>query len=458
VTVTGNPYWTQDTGGFFVADFPGGEKNPAWRELYARWLQFSAFNPIMRIHGTNVEREPYLFKTMDPQVYGSLLNSTRLRYRLLPYIYGLSWKVTSNSYTLMRPLMMDFPDDRATDTIDDSFMFGPSLLVHPVTRAMYHILPPPPATIPGDSLRTPEGQPGLAGQYFEGENFETPKSRFVDTKVDHTWPDPPLAEVPAGLANLSHFSARWQGTLLAPEDGDYEIGIEGNDGFRLILDGETVVADWNAGAARYKGTTQTFRKGQVIKVAIEYYQVDGNRVLRFAWRRPSERQALSAPAPALDLAVETYLPKGADWYDFWTNQRFAGGAWVVRQAPLGILPLYVRAGSIVPLGPEVQYATQSPEAPYEVRVYPGADARFTVYEDDNETYAYEKGERAIYDLVWNDRARTLTVGPRQGSFPGMVQRRKLNVALMTGASQGGFEPAQATREVTYAGKRVVVRF
>ncbi len=73
MTVTGNPYWTQDTGGFFVADFRGGEKNPAWRELYARWLQFSAFNPIMRIHGTNVEREPYLFKTMDPQVYGSLL-------------------------------------------------------------------------------------------------------------------------------------------------------------------------------------------------------------------------------------------------------------------------------------------------------------------------------------------------------------------------------------------------
>jgi alpha-D-xyloside xylohydrolase len=458
VTVTGNPYWTQDTGGFFVADFPGGEKNAAWRELYARWLQFSAFNPIMRIHGTNVEREPYLFKTMDPQIYESLLSSTRLRYRLLPYIYGLSWQVTSNSYTLMRPLMMDFPDDRATDTIDDSFMFGPSFLVRPVTRAMYHILPPPPATIPSEYLRTPDGQPGLAGQYFEGENFETPKSRFVDTKVDHTWPDPPLAEVPAGLSNLSHFSARWQGTLTAPEDGEYEIGIEGNDGYRLILDGKTVVEDWTAGAARYQGTTKTFRKGQVIKVAIEYYQVDGNRVLRLAWRRPSERRTLSAPAPALNLTVETYLPKGADWYDFWTNQRLAGGEQVARQAPLGILPLYVRAGSIVPMGPEVQYATQAPEAPYEVRIYPGADARFTVYEDDNETYAYEKGERATYDLIWNDRTRELTVGPRQGSFPGMVDQRMLNIALMTGESPGGFEPMRATKPVTYSGKRIVVRF
>lgn len=458
VTVTGNPYWTQDAGGFFVADFPGGEKNPAWRELYARWLQFSAFNPIMRIHGTNVEREPYLFKTTDPQVYDSLLNSTRLRYRLLPYIYGLSWQVTSNSYTLMRPLMMDFPDDCTIDTIDDSFMFGPSFLVHPVTRAMYHILPPPPVTIPSEYLRTPDGQPGLAGQYFEGENFQTPKSQFIDTKVDHTWPDPPLAEVPAGLSNLSHFSARWQGTLTAPEDGEYEIGIEGNDGYRLILDGTAVVEDWNAGAARYKGTTQTFRKGQSIKVTIEYYQIDGNRVLRSAWRRPSERQALSAPAPALNLSVQTYLPKGADWYDFWTNQRFAGGEWVTRQAPLDILPLYVRAGSIVPMGPEVQYATQALEAPYEVRIYPGADATFTLYEDDNETYAYEKGERATYNLVWNDRARTLTIGQRQGNFPAMVQQRKLNVALMTAKGPGGLEAVRTSKEVSYAGKRIVVRF
>ena len=458
VTVTGNPYWTQDTGGFFVADFPGGEKNPAWRELYARWLQFSAFNPIMRIHGTNVEREPYLFKTMDPQVYASLLDSTRLRYRLLPYIYGLSWKITSDSYTLMRPLMMDFPDDRATDTIDDSFMFGPSFLVHPVTHAMYHILPPPAATIPSDYLRTPDGQPGLAGQYFEGENFETPKSRFVDTKVDHNWPDPPLAEVPAGLSTLSHFSARWEGTLIAPEDGEYEIGIQGNDGYRLMLDGKMVVEDWNAGAARYKGTMIRFRKGQVVRVGIDYYQIDGNRVLRLAWRRPSERQALSGPAPALNTMMETYLPKGAGWYDFWTNERFAGGTRVTRRAPLDIVPLYVRAGSIVPMGPAVQYATQSPEAPYEVRIYPGADARFTIYEDDNETYAYEKGQRATYDLIWDDKARTLRIGARQGGFPGMVSRRTLNIVLMNDAHHAGMAPAPASRSIYYRGKQALVRF
>lgn len=458
VTVTGNPYWTQDTGGFFVADFPGGEKNPAWRELYARWLQFSAFNPIMRIHGTNVEREPYLFKTMDPKVYASLLGSTRLRYRLLPYTYSLSAKVTSDSYTLMRPLMMDFPDDRATDRIDDSFMFGPSLLVHPVTRAMYNILPPPAATIPTEYLRTPDGQPGLAGQYFEGENFETPKSRFVDLKVDHTWPDPPLAELPAGLSNLQHFSAKWDGTITAPEDGEYEIGVEGNDGFRLKLDGKTVVEDWAAGAARYKGTTVALRKGQTVKVGIDYYQVDGNRVLRLAWRRPSERLALAGPKPALDERMETYLPAGAGWYDFWTNERFEGGRQVTRQAPLDLIPLYVRAGSIVPMGPNVQYATQEPGAAYEVRIYPGADAQFTLYEDDNETYAYEKGERATYDLLWNDAARTMTISARKGSFAGMTPRRDLDFVLMSGGGKGGVEMLPATRRVSYDGKAMKVQF
>ena len=455
VTVTGNPYWTQDTGGFFVSQFPGGEKNPAWRELFARWFQFAAFNPIMRVHGTDVEREPYIFKTLDPQVYSALLGAVQLRYRLLPYIYGLSWKVTSAGYTLMRPLMMDFPDDRATDRIDDSFLFGPSLLVHPVTRAMYHVLPPPPATVASDYLRAPDGQPGLAGQYFAGENFETPAGRFLDQKIDHNWPDPPLAELPPGLSSLDHFSVRWQGTLVAPEDGEYELGLDGDDGYRLFLDGKAVIDNWSKGAARYRSTLQTFRKGQVIPLTIEYFQGDGNRSLRFAWRRPSERRAMQAEAPKLDLAVETYLPKGADWFDFWTNQRFAGGKRVTRQAPLDLIPLYVRAGSIIPMGPAMQYATELPQAPYDIRIYPGADARFTIYEDDNETYDYERGQYATYELVWNDRAKTLTIGPRRGGFAGLVPQRRLNLMLMASGQPAALAPV--TKSVLYRGKAVVVR-
>ena len=89
-----------------------------------------------------------------------------------------------------------------------------------------------------------------------------------------------------------------------------------------------------------------------------------------------------------------------------------------------------------PMGPAVQYATERPDAPYEIRVYPGADARFTIYEDDNETYAYEKGQRATYDLIWDDASSTLTVGARQGSFPGLISERDLRIVRIAGSSSG----------------------
>jgi alpha-D-xyloside xylohydrolase len=459
VTVTGNPYWTQDTGGFFVArDFPGGEKDPAYRELFARWFQYGAFNPIMRVHGTDIEREPYIFKTLDPEVYKSLLDAARLRYRLLPYTYGLSARVTSDHYTLMRPLPMDFAEDKATYGINDAFMFGPSLLVHPVTRPMYRIQPPPPATIPADVLRTPDGQPGLAGQYFEGRNFEVPKGRVIDKVIDHSWPAPPLATIPAGLSRLDDFSARWTGSLEAPEDGEYEIGVEGDDGYRLTLDGAVVLERWENGGKRLASKRRVLRKGQRVNVTLEYYQATSDRSLRLAWRTPSALRALAENRPSIDASLRTYLPKGTAWYDFWTNQRHEGGQSVARDVPLDIVPLYVRAGAILPMGPALQYATEQPDAPYEIRIYPGADGSFTLYEDDNETYAYEKGQSASVALAWNDKAKTLAIGARKGSFPGMVKGRTLNLVLVDQANGKGIDTAQPNRTVRYDGKPMVVKF
>jgi len=177
------------------------------------------------------------------------------------------------------------------------------------------------------------------------------------------------------------------------------------------------------------------------------------------WRTPSQIRELANTKNGLNNSMETYLPQGADWYDFWTNERFTGGQTVKKACPMDILPLYVRAGTIVPMGPVVQYATEKPEAPYEIRIYPGADAKFTIYEDDNETYNYEKGQRATYDLVWNDAAKTLTVGARQGSFPGMVAMRKLNVVLAApGQNAGSAETLADAKLVDYSGKRVEVKF
>ena len=182
------------------------------------------------------------------------------------------------------------------------------------------------------------------------------------------------------------------------------------------------------------------------------------KALRLAWRTPGELRTMAATKPAQDLSMTTYLPKGSDWYDFWTHQRHAGGQTVTREVPLDIIPLYVRAGSIIPIGPVVQYATEKPDAPWEIRIYPGADGSFTIYEDDNETYAYERGQSTRYELRWDDAKRTLSIGARQGSFPGLVRQRQLNIVIFDAANASAVAPARADRSVTYRGGAMTLRF
>src|SRR5699024_11852144 len=133
--------------------------------------------PTMRVHGTSIEREPYLFRTIDPPMYQALLDAVHLRYRLLPYIYSTSWQVASAGATLMRPVPFDFPDDARTHDIRDAFLFGPSLMVRPVVHAMVHKQAQPRDTIPASALRTPDGAPGQAGQHFGGTAFNRAKGR-----------------------------------------------------------------------------------------------------------------------------------------------------------------------------------------------------------------------------------------------------------------------------------------
>lgn len=459
VTITGNPYWTQDTGGFFMTgDFPGGDKNASYRELYARWLQYAAFNPLMRIHGTDIEREPYLFKQSDPEMYKALHDAVRLRYRLLPYIYSLGWKVTHDGYTLMRALAMDFPDDSKVHNINDAFQFGPSLLVHPVTRQMHRMPPPPATTIPTSALRTPDGKPGLAGQYFAGRAFDTPKGKTVDATIDFQWPGPPLADMPAGLTSMDNFSARWTGSLVAPEEGEYELAVEGDDGFRLFIDGKLAIDDWRNGGRRYVGTKASLKQGQRVALTLEYYQATSERNLRLAWRTPSQQASMAKETGKPDATMHTYLPAGTSWYDFWTHERFAGGTTVSKEVALDVFPLYVRAGAIVPMGPVVQYATERPDAPFEIRIYPGANGTFTVYEDDNETYDYEKGRYATYELTWNDATKSLTIGARKGRYPGLVRKRTLNLVLVGPANASAIEAANASKSITYTGRPLTVKF
>jgi alpha-D-xyloside xylohydrolase len=292
-SVSGLPYWTTDIGGFISG---GNLNDPNFRELFVRWFQFGAFSPIFRVHGTRSPDENELW-SYGPDAERILLKYDNLRYRLLPYIYSLAWKTTSESYTPMRPLVMDFREDVNAQNVGDQYMYGPAILVNPVT------------------------EPGA-----------------------------------------------------------------------------------------------------------------------------QERRL--------------YLPQ-AKWFDFWTgapnNVAADGGKFIDAAAPIDRMPLYVRAGSIIPLGPEEEYSNQKPADPIELRVYPGADGSFTLYEDENDTYHYEKGAYATIPLKWNDSTHTLTIGARTGSFPGMLDSRTFRVVFVTeGHGGGGDSTASPDQTVQYSGREVAV--
>jgi alpha-D-xyloside xylohydrolase len=124
-----------------------------------------------------------------------------------------------------------------------------------------------------------------------------------------------------------------------------------------------------------------------------------------------------------------YLPKAA-WIDFWTGRPVSGGHWIDAPAGLDRIPLYARAGSIIPMGPDVEYTTQKPADPIELRVYSGADGDFTLYEDENDNYNYEKGSHATIPIHWNDANGKLTIGERSGYFPGMLQKRTFHIVFV----------------------------
>jgi alpha-D-xyloside xylohydrolase len=152
-----------------------------------------------------------------------------------------------------------------------------------------------------------------------------------------------------------------------------------------------------------------------------------------------------------------YLPSGSDWYDFWTGKRFAGGQTISADAPLETMPLYARSGSIVPIGPEIQFTGDQPDAPIELWVYPGHDGAFTLYEDEGDNYNYEQGRFATIHIAWNDSTRQMTLENREGGYPGMQVSKVYRVVI---ANEKPFDPlateAKQAREILYNGKRMVV--
>lgn len=311
-SLSGIPYWTTDIGGFWVRPelYPKGASDIAYQELYVRWFQFGAFSPLFRSHGTSTPREIYQFGEKGYWAYDVQGKYINLRYRLLPYIYSQSWCVTSEGASMMRGLVMDFPTDTTALNILNEYMFGPSLLVIPVTEPQY------------------TKQTGKSGE----RDFSTIKSTSV------------------------------------------------------------------------------------------------------------------------------YLPKSPGWYDFWTGEKYSGEKMVSKKTPIDIMPIYVKAGSIIPMGPTMQYATEKNEDPIELRVYTGADAGFTLYEDENDNYNYEKGVYSIIPIHWNEKTKTLTIGKRKGDYPEMIKKRLFRIVFVSdNFGVGGTETDEPSSNILYSGEKVKIK-
>jgi alpha-D-xyloside xylohydrolase len=450
--MSGIPYWTFDIGAFVLGAYDGvfihGGKDPAYQELYTRMFQFGAFCPIFRSHGSETPREIWeMGDFVEP-----ILKIDRLRYRLMPYIYSLAWMVTNRDYTMMRGLPMDFPNDEKTFSIDDQFMFGPSIMVCPVTEYMYHRPPEHSVLVGPEYFRTNDGKPGLLAKYYEDAARENLSKVQIDPDIDNVWytgrPD---------YVTDSTYAIRWEGKLIPQESGKHQFHLLSYDPKRIILDGDTLRMVYTS--------VEQYTEPVELKAGKEYSFVletenrsTGAARMRLFWKTPSIF-AKEQMQETREKTWDVYLPAQHGWYDFWTGDTVEGGGTTKADSPIDKLPLFVKAGSIIPTGPFLQYSTQKPADPIELRIYLGADCSFTLYEDENDNYNYEKGIYATIEFRWDDARRQLTIADRSGDFAGMLKQRTFNVVIVSKDHGAGMEIGERfDKVVQYSGKEITVKF
>jgi alpha-D-xyloside xylohydrolase len=450
-SMSGIPYWTFDIGAFSLGCqggvFSNGGKDPAYQELYTRMFQLGAFSPIFRSHGSETPREIWEFGDYSPV----LLKFDNLRYRLLPYIYSLAWQVTHDGYSIMRGLPMDFGTDRKTYSIDDQFMFGPAIMVSPVTDYMYHRPPEDSVLVTPEHFKTKDGKPGLAVKYYCDAEFKKLCHEGVEPDVNLYW----YTGWP-GFITGPKFSMRWEGKLIPTESGKHRFNMKSFGPRRVYLDGKELPHNYDS--MESWTVPVELQAGKEYDFAFE----TSNAVLgafraQVYWKTP-EIHAREVVVVPREKTRTVYLPAGQLWTDFWTGAKIEGGKSVVMDAPIDKIPLMVRPGSILPMGPFVQYADQKPADPIELRIYSGADGSFTLYEDENDNYDYEKGVYATIGFHWDDARRQLEIDARKGEFPGMLRTRVFHVVIVGKGHGTGVEVTDSPdKVVSYQGERQVVQ-
>lgn len=453
--MSGLPYWTTDIGAFHVNSlYPDGSKDDAYKELYVRWFQYGAFSPLFRSHGTHTPREPWQFGEPGTWAYDILLKYTNLRYRLLPYIYSTAWKITNGQYSMMRGLPLAFPNDTNVYGIGDQFMFGDALMACPVTENFYYRSQMKGNVISPEYFYTEDGtQGGLNATYYDGINFNSEVNKRIDENIDFSWAGAP----PVGCG-IDSFSVRWTGEIRPDETGQYKLILSYRKGARVWIDNKLVIDQWNAPYQSPVSSVIKFEQGKSHQVKIEYFEDRSWPAIKLSWEKPSDIKEGESQLNK-EKAIEVYLPKGEEWFDFWTGKKHNGGQTINTRATMEIMPLFVKAGSIIPFGPYLQFSDEKPADPLEIRIYPGKNAEFVLYEDENDNYNYEKGVYSTIQFNWDDNKKELTIQEQKGEFPGILKERIFNIVIVSKNVGTGLNNEQLfSKTINYSGLQQQIRF
>jgi alpha-D-xyloside xylohydrolase len=316
---------------------------------------------------------------------------------------------------------------------------------------MYHRPPEATVLIGPEYFKTPDGKPGLLARYYRDPARTSPGKTQIDRDIDFTW----YTGRPEYLTD-SAYAATWQGKLVPKESGKHQFHLISYDAKRLILNGDTLPMVYSS-VEQYTVPLE-LEKGREYDFVLETEnRSTGAAKMRLFWKTPA-LFAAEQRKEHKEKVRKVYLPANSVWHDFWTGKTFGGDTTIAADAPIDRIPLLITSGSIIPMGPFLQYSTEKPADPIELRIYPGADGQFTLYEDENDNYDYEKGTCATITFDWDDLHRTLTIADRRGDFPGMMHTRTFNIVLVKENHGTGIEICR-TPDVTttYAGRKLEIR-